>query len=160
MSHGFAADEKDHGSLDGLSDDDHSFYPKGLVAYDELTTSQGANTGSGIEEITGLVTTFTASSDRIYRVQIKSQWNATRGTGELRLWVTFDGGSNWERFMTTDLSVVGDTSYSEGTRYFDGTLNGSITAQAGAQDASGGDLDHQAAVSVPSFLAIEDMGPA
>ena len=151
----------DHGSLSGLTDDDHSFYPKGVLAYAETSTSQTGMTADSTVDLTDLTLTVTPDADRYIRIiahGILKMHNANqRGTIRVR-----EGSTELGRILDYQSAQGNEEHTYEGSVVLDSPTSASHTYKLtyiGAETPTG-DADHTAASTALAWIMVEDIGSA
>lgn len=148
----------DHGSIGGLADDDHPAYPKGSIGYAEVTAEQTSI--STETDLTGLSATVTVGATRL--VRITAEVGIRYGIGEttaVSVWIK-EGATYLSRSRTYK-TFIDNERYRAIVSVVIEPSSGSHTYKLAADNGGGSnDFRVEAATNQPSFLLVEDIGPA
>ncbi len=145
----------DHGSLSGLTDDDHTFYPKGVLGQATLTSNQTGITSTP-EDVTGVTVTATVAADRMIKISATTMTNVNTN-GATCIVKVYEDATAIQRIQT-EAAGANDEHTSSCVVYTTPTA-ASHTWKL-TLEANGGTGSVVAGGEYPCILIVEDVGSA
>jgi len=130
-------------------------YPRGIMAYAEVTTTGTAN---ATESIQITATTFTAVASRYYKLSYYEPQCYSGGAGmwELGIRLTNATGTQYQRGFGRNIANEGIAILSQSIE----TLSAGSTVIVATLKFGGGTGNPIRTATQPAFILVEDMGPA
>jgi hypothetical protein len=144
---------------DTLTTTNFDLLPGGWIGYVEVTSSQTSISSSAA--LTGLSVTVTVNTSRRVKVTCGGQYTNDTNAGRIKIYLT-EGGATI-RDVANDTVIASEQKMFQGSCIRTPSATSHAYAANGAKASGSGTFDFNASAADapgPSFLLVEDVGPA